>query len=58
MRLANGRRTAQLLYRNIRDIGVPFDVLVATENDLEKYKDDKSLIYRAILLEGKELYAA
>ena len=52
------RRTAQLLYRKIRGVGVPFDVLVATQNDLEKHKDNIGLIYRTILREGKEVYAA
>ena len=52
------RHTAQLLYRRIRGIGVPFDILVATTEDLEKFKDNAGLIYRTILLEGKEIYAA
>lgn len=51
------RRTAQQLYRKIRGLGVPFDVLVATPTDLEKYKNNIGLIYRTILTEGKELYA-
>jgi len=52
------RRTAQLLYRKIRGIDVPFDVIVATPTDLEKHKDNIGLIYRTILQEGKEVYAA
>jgi predicted nucleotidyltransferase len=52
------RRTAQLLYRKIRGAGVPFDVLVATAADLERHKDNIGLIYRTILREGKEVYAA
>ena len=52
------RRTAQLLYRQIRGIGVPFDILVATPNDLEMHKDNIGLIYRTILREGREVYAA
>ena len=52
------RRTAQQLYRNIRNVKVPFDILVATPADLEKYKDNPGLIYRTILLEGEVLYAA
>ena len=52
------RRTAQLLYQNIRGLGVPFDILVATPGDLQKYKDNIGLIYRTILQEGKEVYAA
>jgi predicted nucleotidyltransferase len=52
------RKTAQLLYRQIHGIGVPFDILVATSNDLEKHKDNIGLIYRTILREGKVVYAA
>ena len=52
------RRTAQLLYRNITGLGVPFDILVATPEDLEKHKSKIGLVYRAILEEGREIYAA
>ena len=52
------RRTAQLLYRSVRGVGVPFDILVATSGDLEKHKDNIGLIYRTILQEGREVYAA
>ncbi len=52
------RRTAQLLYRKIRGVGVPFDILVATPTDLERHKNNIGLIYRTILIEGKELYVA
>jgi len=51
------RKTAQLLYRNIRGIGIPFDIVVATPSDLEKHKENIGLIYRSILEEGKEVYA-
>ena len=52
------RKTAQLLYREIRGLGVPFDILVSTPSDLEKHKDNIGLIYRTVLQEGKEIYAA
>ena len=52
------RHTAQYLYRNIRGIGVPFDILVATPSDLEKHKDNIGLIYRTVLQEGRVVYAA
>ena len=52
------RRTAQLLYRQIRGLGVPFDILVTTPGALEKHKDNIGLIYRTVLKEGKEIYAA
>ena len=52
------RRIAQMLYRKIRAVGIPFDVIVSTPSDLEKHKNNIGLIYRSILQEGKELYAA
>ena len=52
------RRTAQLLYQRIRGIGAPFDILVATPSDLERYKDNMGLIYRTVLQEAREVYAA
>jgi predicted nucleotidyltransferase len=52
------RHTAQQLYRKIRGIGLPFDLIVATPTDLETHKDQIGLIYRTILREGKEVYAA
>ncbi|MFQ6036181.1 MAG: nucleotidyltransferase domain-containing protein [Sedimentisphaerales bacterium] len=55
---AHCRRTAQLLYRQIKGLGVPFDILVATPRDLEKHKDNIGLIYRTVLQQGKEIYAA
>ena len=52
------RRIAQLLYQNITGLGVPFDILVATPEDLQKHKNKIGLIYRTILQEGREIYAA
>ena len=52
------RRTVQLLYRQIRGLGVPFDILVATPNDLEVHRDNIGLIYQTILREGREVYVA
>ena len=52
------QRTAQLLYRQIRGLGVPFDILVATPRVLEKHKDNIGLIYRTVLKQGREIYAA
>ena len=52
------RRTAQLLYRRIIGLGIPFDILVTTPEDLEKHKDNIGLIYRTVLREGREIYAA
>ena len=52
------RHTAQELYRSIRGVGVPFDIIVAHPGDLEKHKDNIGLIYRNVLRDGREVYAA
>lgn len=52
------RPTAQMLYRGLRGLSVPVDILVTTDADLNRQKDNPGLIYRTILQEGKELYAA
>lgn len=52
------RQTAQLLYRQIQGLGVPFDILVATPEDLERHKNNIGLIYQTVLQEGREVYAA
>jgi predicted nucleotidyltransferase len=52
------RETAQELYRRVKGNGQPFDVLVTTPSDLERYKDNIGLIYYTVLREGKEVYAA
>lgn len=52
------RQTAQLLYQKISGLGMPFDILVATPEDLEKHKENVGLIYRTVLMEGREIYAA
>ncbi len=52
------RHTAQKIYASVRGLGVPFDVVVATPSDLERYGDHIGLIYHSILEEGREVYAA
>jgi predicted nucleotidyltransferase len=52
------RRTAQDLYTKIVGIGVSVDIIVATPVDLEKHKDNRSLIYHNALRDGVVLYAA
>jgi len=51
------RHTAQFLYRKIRGVSIPFDLIVATPSDLEKHKNNPGLIYKTILEEGKDVYA-
>lgn len=52
------RRTAQLLYRRLTGMEVPFDILVATPEDLRRHSDNIGLIYRSVLREGRQVYAA
>lgn len=52
------RNTSKLLYKKVAESGIPVDIIVATPNDIEKHKNNIGLIYRSILAEGKELYAA
>lgn len=52
------RHTAQKLYRKIQGIGTPYDLVVATPYDLERYGNSPGLIYRDILREGKVVYDA
>jgi uncharacterized protein len=51
------RKTAQRLYRAISGVKTPFDLLVATPDDLEKHKNNIGLIYRVVLQEGQVVYA-
>jgi len=52
------RHTAQRLYREIRNVGIPFDIVVATPADLERHKDNPGLVYHDALREGEVVYAA
>ena len=51
-------RTAKGLYQRIRGVKVPYDIVVATPELLERHKDTPGLIYGEILQEGVTLYAA
>jgi predicted nucleotidyltransferase len=52
------RHTAELLHQQFFGIPYGIDVVVATPADLDKYRHSVGLIYRTILEEGRELYAA
>ena len=51
------RETVRFLYRSLPILEIPFDILVATNIDMEEEKDNIGLIYYYILKEGKNLYA-
>ena len=50
--------TARYLYQKIYGFGFPIDIVVAAPIVLEQHKDNIGLIYRTVLAEGKEVYAA
>jgi predicted nucleotidyltransferase len=52
------RRTAQELHRHFIGLPFPVDVIVATPSQLQRHRENIGLIYRTILDEGRELYAA
>ena len=52
------RHTAAGIYKALRGIGLPKDVIVVTERDVEEHRDNPSLIVRPALEEGRELYAS
>jgi predicted nucleotidyltransferase len=52
------RRTAQVIYRGLRGLGVAKDVIVATPSDIRDYGGNPSLILYPALREGKEIYHA
>ncbi len=52
------RQTAQEIHQNLIGIKYGADIVVVTEKDLEEYKNENGLIFKTILEEGEELYAA
>ena len=54
----NRRETARKIRRRLIGIGIPKDIIVATPEDIELYKDTIGLIYRPALNEGRVLYAS
>ena len=52
------RKAAQHICREMIGVDIAVDVVVATENILEKHKDNWSLVYYSALRDGREIYAA
>jgi predicted nucleotidyltransferase len=52
------RRTAQTIYRKLIGVGFAADIIVVTEDDIEKFGDNIGMVIRSALQEGKVLYAA
>src|SRR3972149_9306275 len=52
------RNTAQKIYRNMIGVGFAADIIVVTEDDIEKFKNNIGMVIQPALKEGKLLYAA
>ncbi|HOC31652.1 MAG: nucleotidyltransferase domain-containing protein [Armatimonadetes bacterium] len=52
------RKTAQFLYRELAPFGVPVDIVVATQDDIDRYRNESGYIYATALREGRTVYAA
>jgi len=50
------RKLAEEIYKSLLGVELPVDVVVATTEDLERYKDSIGLVYRTALQEGKVIY--
>ena len=51
------RATAQMIEQSLIGVAMPTDIIVATPEDMDLYKDTIGLIYRPALKEGKVIYA-
>lgn len=55
---AHRRHTATQIYKSLRGMGIPKDIIVVIESDVAEYRDNPSLVLKPALTEGKELYAS
>lgn len=46
------------IYRNLRGVGEAVDVIVATPEDVERYRNSHAVVIAPALKEGKVVYAA
>lgn len=49
---------AQGIYRNLRSVRQPVDIVVVTTEDVERYRDFPALVIHPALTEGRTVYAA
>lgn len=52
------RRLAGRIYKNLRGVGEPVDLVVATPEEVERYRDTHALVIKPALREGRVVYAA
>ena len=46
------------IYRRLHGVGVAVDAIVASSEDMERYKDAHALVFKPALREGREVYEA
>ena len=51
------RNTARSIYRKLIGVGFAVDIVVVTEQDIERYKDNISMVIKPALEKGRLLYA-
>jgi len=51
------RATARSIYRNLIGVGVAVDIIVVTEQDVERYKDNIGMVIKPALEQGRLIYA-
>ena len=51
-------KMVRYLYKELFGFSHPVDIVVTTPSILEQHKNNIGLIYRTVLAEGKEIYAA
>jgi uncharacterized protein len=52
------RDTATKIYRSLRGLGIPKDIVVVTEQDVNEYRQNPSLVVKPALDEGKQIYGS
>lgn len=55
---ANRRDTAYRLHRRLRGLGCPKDIVVALAGEVDKLRENPSMIVHTALTEGREVYHA
>lgn len=54
----NHWRLTTAIYRHLRGKGAPVDIVVATPEEVERYRDSPYLVIRPALREGTVVYGA
>lgn len=52
------RMTVQRIYRNLIGVGFAADIIVVTEDDIERFKNTVGMVIKPALEQGRVLYGA